>query len=186
MLVCKSEGVHSSVPTKSMDYHHILSHAFYILKSLKTTLIYFLNIVSFFYYPDLHALSFSMQFLSTFFHHHIFSCPYSHFLIPFNTLKLKMFPSSAFIFSVPLLSVVLGGVSAPKLHTSSGLPCGILIGRRSGTDIHSQEGQGWEVKSGERANLQILPAVINPSTMSWPHKYLHVCRNVCFGLLHQG
>lgn len=58
--------------------------------------------------------------------------------------------SSPHSHSAPQLAGALGGVSAPKLPTSSALPGGILIGEMKG-ETHSQEGPEWEVRSGDRA-----------------------------------
>lgn len=66
---------------------------------------------------------------------------------------------SLFFISLPLvqrcvLQKCLGGVSAPKLPMSFGLPSGILIGERRGdAETHSQKGWGWKL-SGERAGTR--------------------------------
>lgn len=72
-------------------------------------------------------------------------------------------PLFLFFLSSPSLCLpeVFGGVSAPKLPTSSGLPAGILIGETVGGLWDSQE---REVGSGERAETPQSPEAAAMST----------------------
>lgn len=137
---------------------------------------------------DLHVTYFLFLFHFLFFSLATGSLSSPEFSNPFSNIQTtdltRLALNSVPLFShpVPCLAGVLGGVSAPKLPTSSGLPSGILIGkmRRGAAETQSQERWEGEVGSGERARAPQLPGLAAISTScTVTHACTHTHKDLC-------